>query len=227
MWRPPQTRPSAYALLFCPPQNLVYRMDSRMKHSPALLASALMCALATACAASEGAADKGTAVDSTLPECPVAAELAGGKSIAAFNALPRQLQENMDDHCSPATVSSMILSHEGVCRIGNVPMTAASLTTLKDSGKPVALMFMAPYRPDTHAALQALLEARYAKLPLSAYRRSVPVHQEQTTIVSQPGGTMVILGKPSEGMPGAWMSSIQQLAPGNVDLVNRDLNRCR
>lgn len=178
----------------------------------------------------ESASINGTAVAvaPVLPECPVDTELSGVQTIAAFAALPQDMQERLDaDKCLPATVSSMILRREGVCRIGGSPMTVASLVTLKETGEPVSLMFMAPYSQDAHAALQASLEGRYKRQPLSTYKRSVPGHQKQTTIVTQPGGTMLILGKPSPGMPGAWTSSVQQLAPGNVDLVNRDLNRCR
>lgn len=166
-------------------------------------------------------------IASTLPECPVDAELAGAKAVDAFKALPNDVQERVDeDTCRPATVSLMILKHDGLCRIGNTPMSVASLMTLKDTGEPISMMFMAPYSEDTHAALQVSLDGRYAKQPASAYTHGMPARQEQTTVVAQPGGTLLILGKPSPITTGTRMSSVQQLAAGNAALINRDINRC-
>jgi hypothetical protein len=166
-------------------------------------------------------------IAATLPECPVDAELGGAKVVDAFKALPNDVQERVDeDTCRPATVSLMILKHDGLCRIGNAPMSVASLMTLKDTGEPISMMFMAPYNEDTHAALQVSLEGRYAKQPVSAYTRGMPPRQEQTTVVAQPGGTLLILGKSSSTTTGTRMSTVQQLAAGNAALVNRDINRC-
>lgn len=166
-------------------------------------------------------------IASTLPECPVDAELAGAKAVDAFKALPTDLQERVDkDTCRAATVSLMILNRDGLCRIGTTSMSFASLMTLKDTGQPISMVFMAPYSDDTHAALQVTLDGRYAKQPVSAYPRGMPSRQDLTTVVAQPGGTLLILGKPSSGVPGTAMSSLQQLALGNAALVNRDINRC-
>lgn len=178
-------------------------------------------------------ADAGPAVATSpnamaLSECPLDAELAGPQAIAAFKALPRDVEEQLPgDACTPATRASVMMRRDGLCRIGDQTMTFASLMTLKDADTPVSMMFMTAYRPDSHAALQATLEQRYRSQPASNYPRAVPARRQPATLVVQPHGTLVILGKSPPETPGDGMTSVQQFAPANAGLVNRDINTCR
>ncbi|MGV6491631.1 hypothetical protein ACTUVK_001093 [Stenotrophomonas rhizophila] len=164
----------------------------------------------------------------TLSECPLDAELAGAQAVAAFGALPRDVEEKMpSDTCKPATTASMIMRRDGICTIGGQPMTFASLMTLEATGAPVSMMFMTAYRDDTHAALQAALEQRYRTQPASTYPRYAPAHRQPTSIVSQPGGTLLLLGRSPPETSGEAMTSVFQFAPASADLVNRSTTTCR
>jgi hypothetical protein len=175
----------------------------------------------------ESPAIRAASVVPPLPECPLELELSPAQIATAFDALPRDQEVSAGDDCLPATVSRVLMRRAGVCRIGQTDVAVVGLVTRKETGEPVSIIFMAPYTLERHSALQSLLEKRYTKQSLSIYRRPLSVTEEHTTLVTQPRGTMLILGKPSPGMPGSWMSTVQQVAPDNVDLANRNLNTCR
>lgn len=166
--------------------------------------------------------------NTTLPEYPLALELANGPVQSAFNALPHDVREQMEEQkCQPATVMTLMMSRQGICRIGDTTMSMASLMTLKDSGAPLAVTFGAWYGADTDAALKALLESQHTRQPLSVYARLTSITRDVTTVVGQPGGTLLSLTRPSPGSPGVGFSTVSQVAPANLEVVHRDLNTCR
>lgn len=163
-----------------------------------------------------------------LPECPLTLELANGPVQSAFNALPHDVREQMEEQkCLPATVMTLMMSQQGICRIGDTIMSMASLITLKDTGAPVGLIFAAWYGPDKDAALKSLLESQHPRQPLSVHARLTSISEDITTVVSQPGGTLLSLARPSAGTPGVTYSTVTQVAPPNLDLITRNLISCR
>jgi len=163
-----------------------------------------------------------------LPECPLAAALSKDQLVAAFNALPRDAEELMPaDTCLPATSTRSMFARVGVCMIGTTRMNTASLSTLATTGEPVATSFMGLYAEATHSALKTLLEERYPRQPLAAYRPHASLTWDVTTVVAQPSGPLVILSKPSEGSNGVAFSLVRQYRAEHTKLVNRNLNDCR
>ncbi|HYG05634.1 MAG TPA: hypothetical protein VD865_04390 [Stenotrophomonas sp.] len=163
-----------------------------------------------------------------LADCPLDLGLDPGRTATAFRALPKDLEEQApDDHCRPATVLTMIMRPQGLCKIGGVTMPVASLITLKQTGRPLAIMFLTNLSQQSHAQLQSALEQRYSKQPLSAYKGPLVVQREITSVVRHKGGTLLMLEKQLSDIQGNGMSIVQQFAPEDVNLVNRSLNSCK
>lgn len=165
-------------------------------------------------------------VPTSLPECPLQLELADGPVQSAFNALPHDaIDQTEEQKCQPATVMTVTIRRQGICRIGDTTMSMASLVTRKDTGAPIELTFGTWYGPDKDAALKAFLESQHARQPISVYARPTSITHDVTTVVRQPGGTLLSLIRPSPGSQGTTFSTVTQLAPANLELV-RNLDTC-
>lgn len=176
----------------------------------------------------QGADAPAAPVATELRECPLDTELSRERTLAAFKALPREIEQQMPaDKCLPATTTTVLMKVDGLCRIGNARMVSAGLVTLNETGAPIAMLFTGLYSQEAQSALQASLEGRYKKEPRSAYTGRESVTEDITTVVSQPGGTLVVVTQPSEGTRGTHFSLVHQFAPKDTALVNRDLNTCR
>jgi hypothetical protein len=141
---------------------------------------------------------------------------------------PFVLKQMPPETCVPKTIQHIGLGAPLCMLAGDVPAQAMGLTGLAENNKLIDVSYLAPYSPASHARLFAWLRSAYREVPRAQYPehfKSTPVHRELTALF-QSDGAYVVLGKPSDGMPGEWHSSVGFVDMSSIDIVDRNINDC-
>jgi hypothetical protein len=142
---------------------------------------------------------------------------------------PLKIESLRSDKCTPKT-SSTIAFGMPLCLFGEgVPAMSAGFSALVETKKIISYGYYFEYSPTVHEKLLSILKKRYSELLPSDYPdryKTLPVHQEITALFKS-GDLLIALGKPSDGMPGPWVSSAGFETLEHIEINHRDSNTCQ
>ncbi|HJV72801.1 MAG TPA: hypothetical protein VJ654_01145 [Noviherbaspirillum sp.] len=152
------------------------------------------------------------------------------KTIGLLKALnPLKIESSESDNCAPKTFSTIAFGIP-LCLFGEeVPAMTAGFSALVDTEEIISYGYYFKYSTAVHEKLLSILKKQYSELLPSEYPdryKTLPVHQEVTALFKF-GDALIALGKPSEGMPGPWISSVGFETLKHIDINHRDSNTCR
>lgn len=165
----------------------------------------------------------------TCPDAPLAveSELAAREALKALG--PLMLKEQKDDSPCKPKVNGVLAFGNPVCLLSrSVPVMGVGYSFVQGNEAPIAAYYMVEYSERRHKEIEDLIGVGRIKVEIDALPpklRRLGVHEE-LTITYRQGSTLVSLQKPSNGMPGQWLSLVVFEREDYVQLTRRDLNSC-
>ncbi len=161
------------------------------------------------------------------PLLPLAVESESEARALAKALQPLAIQNQNDGPCKPK-VSSFLAFGKPLCLLSpTVPAVGLAFLFLEGEAKPIAAHFLVEYSERHHRELEQLLGRRHERVDAApALVQRLGVHQALTATFRS-GGTLVSLERPSDGMPGQWISSVAYQREDRVHISRRNWNTCK
>lgn len=151
------------------------------------------------------------------------------KAVRKISALPHLAKEALDGpDCVPKTKSEMVFGAP-LCTLGNIPIVGISVDSISETDEIISVSYLFPLLPGARDEISKYLAARYQRLEKSKWPETYahPPVQFNVPEVFRFGERLYSLHEPSENKGGSQFSMLIVIQSKNVEISNRDWNRCK
>jgi hypothetical protein len=161
------------------------------------------------------------------PQLPLAVQSESEARALAKALQPLAIQDQSGDPCKPK-VSGFLAFGKPLCLLSPaVPAIGLAFSFLEGEAKPIAAHYLVEYSEKHHRELEQLMGQRYERVDaVPSLVQRLGVHEELTATFRS-GDTLVSLERPSDGMPGQWMSSLAYQREDRIHISRRNWNTCK
>jgi hypothetical protein len=163
------------------------------------------------------------------PAMPLAAESKAAARASLQTLGPLAVQEQPPSGCEPK-VTSVLAYGRPLCLLSaSIPVMGLAYSFQENEEEPISATYLVEFSDVRHKQLEVLLGQGRKRVEVDALPpklQQIGIHEE-LTVTYRSGPFLVSLQKPSEGMPGSWLSQVVFEREDRLATTRRDLNKCK